>query len=215
MIAPTTLLLLRHAEVEARYQRVFGGHIDMDLSPRGQEQAAALAKYLRPLKFDAVYASPMKRVQQTLIPFLRAEERQADSPPEFPKPSVLPGLREVNFGDWTGLGWEEVRRRFSVSPFQWLNLLEKDEIANSESGKVFRARVEPCVQAILRDHPAQSVAVACHGGTIRMILSILLGIPFAQTSMFEIEYASLTRVLVSPHKTEIHLLNFTPWRDLP
>ena len=29
----TRIYLLRHAEVETRYQRVFGGRIDMDLSP--------------------------------------------------------------------------------------------------------------------------------------------------------------------------------------
>ena len=29
----------RHAEVEVRYHKIFGGTIDMNLSPRGQEQA--------------------------------------------------------------------------------------------------------------------------------------------------------------------------------
>ena len=28
-----------------RYQKVFGGAVDMDLSPRGHEQAATLAKF--------------------------------------------------------------------------------------------------------------------------------------------------------------------------
>ena len=64
----TTLHLIRHAEVEARYQGVFGGIIDMNLSPRGHEQSAALAKYLETISFDAIFASPMKRVQQTLSP---------------------------------------------------------------------------------------------------------------------------------------------------
>ena len=38
--SPTRLLLLRHGEVEDRFHRVFGGRIDMDLSPRGHQQAA-------------------------------------------------------------------------------------------------------------------------------------------------------------------------------
>ena len=66
----TRLLLTRHAEVEARYQAVFGGRIDMDLSPRGHEQAATLARYLQSKSLTAIYASPMKRVQQTLAPLL-------------------------------------------------------------------------------------------------------------------------------------------------
>ncbi len=65
---PTRLLLIRHAEVELRYQSVFGGRIDMNLSKRGHVQAKTLAKFLRDKKFDAIYASPMKRVQQTFAP---------------------------------------------------------------------------------------------------------------------------------------------------
>ena len=43
MESPTRLYLIRHGEVEERYHRVFGGRIDMDLSPLGSEQAAAVA----------------------------------------------------------------------------------------------------------------------------------------------------------------------------
>ncbi len=215
MTSPTSLYLLRHAEVEPRYQRVFGGRIDMDLSERGHEQASALANYLGNRRFDAFYASPMKRVQQTLKPFQASPTNPgATTTAPHPAPVILPGLREVDFGDWTGLGWEDVRTRFQVSAFQWLHLLEQAAIPNSECAGTFRSRVEPCVRQILADHPGQSVAVACHGGTIRMILSILLDVPFSKTAAFEIDYASLTVVQHTAHKTEIQLLNFTPWRDL-
>src|SRR5579872_771657 len=205
MIAATSLFLLRHAEVEARYQRVFGGRIDMDLSPNGHQQAATLASHLSRRQFDAIYASPMKRVRQTLAPLLA---NRGESP------MVMPDLREVDFGDWTGMAWEEVLAKFNVSAFDWLDRLEQAAIPNAESGRTFRERVEPCLRQILRDHPGQSVAIACHGGTIRMILSILLALPLPKMSAFEIDYASLTEVLCSPHKTEIRLLNFAPWRDL-
>src|ERR1700691_4406149 len=165
MTATTRLFLLRHAEVETRYHRIFGGHIDMELSPRGHEQAAILAQYLQPKSFDAIYASPMKRAQQTLAPLLAGRETA---------PVTLPGLCEVNFGDWTGLSWEEVKAKHNVSAFEWLDQLERATIPNAESAKVFRARVEPCVEQILRGHAGQDVAVVCHGGTIRMMLSILL-----------------------------------------
>ena len=126
----------------------------------------------------------------------------------------MAGLREVDFGDWTGLGWEQVREKFNVSPFHWLEQLEQDAIPNAECGKNFRARVEPCVEEIVRAHPGQSVAIACHGGTIRMILSILLALPLPKMAAFEIDYASLTEVHHSPGKTEVQLLNFAPWRHL-
>jgi len=201
----TRLLLIRHAEVEARYQGVFGGRIDMGLSPRGHEQSAALAKCLYQKPFSSIYASPMKRVQQTLAPLLVNGA---------PKPVILPDLREVDFGDWTGLAWEEVQAKFGVSPFSWLEQLECNGIANAECGETLQDRVEPCLRQILAAHSGQQVAVFCHGGIIRVLLGILLHWPLSRMGAFEIEYASLTQVLVLPKKAELQLLNSTPWREI-
>src|SRR5260221_11339208 len=85
--AVTRLLLIRHGEVEMRYQGVFGGRIDMNLSERGHEQAKLLARFLRSKQFDAIYASPMKRVQQTFAP--SAKHHRV-------KQVILPGLREID-----------------------------------------------------------------------------------------------------------------------
>ena len=205
MPSATRLLLIRHAEVEARYQGVFGGRIDMELSPRGHEQAAALARYLHQKPLSAIYASPMKRVQQTLAHFLVNGA---------PKPVILPDLREVDFGDWTGLAWDEVQAKFGISAFAWLEQLECDGIANAESAETLRDRVEPCLQRILTDHSGRQVAIFCHGGIIRVLLGILLRWPLSRMAAFEIEYASLTQVLLRAHKAELQLLNFTPWREI-
>ena len=56
---PTRLFLLRHGEVETRYHRIFGGRIDMELSPRGHEQAKTLAAYLAGTHFNSIYVSVM------------------------------------------------------------------------------------------------------------------------------------------------------------
>ena len=47
-----------------------------------------------------------------------------------------------------------------------------------------------------------------------MLLALLLHLPFAEMDRFEIEYASLTTVVIKPERTRIQSLNFTPWRDL-
>lgn len=206
MVFPTRLFLLRHGEVEERYHRVFGGRIDMELSPRGHEQAKALAEFLRRRPIDVIYASPMRRAQQTLAPLAGHCSRPAVTRPEF---------REVDFGDWTGLTWEQVRSRYQASAFDWLDKIEHAQIENAETGQTFRARVEPALRQIVRDHAGQSVAIVCHGGVIRMMLSILLDWPLPRMASFEIDYASLTQVEHHTHKTEVTLLNFAPWRDLP
>lgn len=201
----TALWLIRHAEVEEAYQGVFGGRIDMELSARGHEQAAALAAWLNPHGFAALYASPMKRVAQTLAPYLVNGA---------PKPVILPELMEVDFGDWTGLSWNEVQAKFGISAWAWLEQLECDGIANAESAESLRDRVEPCVREILKRHPGEQVAMACHGGVIRMILSILLNWPLPRLAPLEVEYASVTQVLWNGTKASLQLLNFTPWREL-
>ncbi|HEY3931771.1 MAG TPA: histidine phosphatase family protein [Verrucomicrobiae bacterium] len=202
---PTRLLLIRHAEVELRYQSVFGGRIDMKLSERGHVQAKKLAKFLRDKKFDAIYASPMKRVQQTFAPSRKHHPV---------KPIIFPDLREIDFGDWTGFGWDTVREKFGIQPYEWLDKIELGVVPNGESTVHFRTRVEPCLHKIIRKNRGKTVAIFCHGGVIRMMLAILLDLPLPKTAAFEIEYTSVTQIAMHPHLNEIELLNFTPWRDL-
>ena len=203
--AATRLLLIRHGEVEARYQKKFGGWLDMNLSPNGRRQAAILADYLRRKTIDAIYASPMKRVQQTVAATLKLNGHEQ---------TILDGLREINFGDWTGLGWQEVEERFKFRSHEWLDQIQSQGVPNGESGKVFRQRVAPCLRGIISRHRGQNVAIFCHGGVIRMMLAILLKLPLPKTNQFDIEYAGVTQVALHPHMTEIELMNFTPWRDL-
>lgn len=179
----------------------------MNLSPRGHEQSAALARYLQRKPIQAVYASPMKRVQQTLAPYAAN-----GAPPA----TILADLREVDFGDWTGHNWEGIQTKFGLSAYDWLELLEQNRIPNAEPGAAYRARVETCVRQIVGNHPGQTVAVFCHGGIVRMLLSILLNLPLPAFAHFDVDYASLTEVDLHHHKKpEVQLLNFAPWRDLP
>src|SRR5215471_4225108 len=128
-LTTTRLILIRHGEVEEQYHRIFGGRIDMNLSTRGNEQAGVLARYLQGKTIHAVYASPMKRVQQTLAPYAAARTHS---------PVVLPDLREVDFGDWTGHNWEQIQTKFGLSAYDWLELLEQDRIPNAEPGQMYR-----------------------------------------------------------------------------
>jgi broad specificity phosphatase PhoE len=200
--APTRLYLMRHGEVEARYQRVFGGRLDMDLSPRGRQQAEALAAYLRETHFDAVYASPMLRARRTLEPLAATNGYQ---------PVFCEGLREVDFGAWTGFTWEEVRARFGKSAYDWLHELEAGGIPGAEPVPVWRQRVAACLEQILAQHPGGAVAVVCHGGVIRVALAHLLDLPLPKLAHFEVDYASLTLVDHRPGRSVVRLLNFTPW----
>lgn len=202
---PTQLYFIRHGEVEEKYHKVFGGsRIDMALSLLGLKQAEAVAAWLKDAKIEKIYASPMQRVRQTLAP--TASQRGME--PEF-----MPGLREMDFGDWTGHRWDQVQSIFGVSAFDWLEIIEANSIPNGETVESLRSRVQECLMSIIHAHPHQKVAVFCHGGIIRVMIALLLDMPLIRMAHFNIEYGSISVVELLPerkHAVEIELLNFQP-----
>lgn len=206
---PTQLYLIRHGEVEESYHKVFGGsRIDMGLSPRGFQQAQALSDWMGGTRLDAVYASPMKRVQQTMAPLLQRRGMAAE---------IMNDLREIDFGDWTGHRWESVQENFGISAFDWLQVLETTGIANGESARHLVERVQPCLLKVLNENPHRVAAIVCHGGIIRVILAMLLELPLSKMAHFNIEYGSVTVVELQPekkHAVEIELLNHQPLHSI-
>lgn len=206
----TSLVFVRHAEVEPSYHRIFGGRLDMGLSSLGHEQATRLAEWLHRFEFRAIYSSPMKRVRLTLEPFLSRTGI---------KPAVMHDLREVDFGDWTGLAWAQVHDRFGVSAYDWLHVLSNGGFPNGESGEQLLSRTRACLHQIIESHRGETVGVFAHGGVIRALLAELLGMPIHAMERIEVDYAGATWVDVGEVKggrprVEVQLLNFTPWRDL-
>ncbi len=202
---PVQLVFVRHGEVEERYHQVFGGSkIDMALSARGQRQAEAVCQWFGQERIDAVFASPMQRVRQTMDPLLKSRGLQ---------PVVMDDLREVDFGDWTGLRWPEVKEMFGVSAFDWLEVMERGELPGGEDAGSLQTRVRPCLDRILEACPHGRAVVFCHGGIIRVLLSLLLDLPLSRTAHFNIEYGSISVVELQPekrHVVELELLNYQP-----
>jgi broad specificity phosphatase PhoE len=205
---PTTLYLIRHGEVEECYHRIFGGsRIDMGLSQHGHAQASRLAHWLAQREIHEVYASPMKRVQETMAPYLLQCQHE---------PTVHEGLREMDFGTWTGHGWDDIEQKFGVSAYDWLDIIHAGELPEGETGSDIYARVGPALQQILSQSAGRSSAIFCHGGIVRVMLAQLLQVPLPKMNSVEIDYASVTQVRFRPHPRHpllIESLNFCPWRE--
>jgi len=199
---PTRLYLVRHGEVDDAYHEVFGGKIDMELSPNGHEQAKRLAKFLSGLHFDRIYRSPMVRVRQTAEPLIDALGRQAE---------VIDDLREVDFGVWTGYKWHEIEKNFNANAEDWLVHLENNDIAEAESMLGYRSRVQRSLERMMGEGEAQDLLVLCHGGVIRMLMSLLLKESFSKMDRYEVDFASLTVIEHRTSRAEIKLHNFAPW----
>ncbi len=201
----TRLYLVRHGEVEESYHRIFGGRIDMDLSPHGQMQAVSVADYFDLIELDAVYCSPMKRAQKTAQPLLTAKGLTA---------ATVHGFREMDFGDWTGHRWEAIQDKFGVSAFTWLEQIEHGRVPNAETGEALRARIRPELERIVDAHAGATVMIVCHGGVIRVILGLLLGLPLPAMAALEVDYGSVTVADCRDGRAILQLLNHTPWRPV-
>jgi broad specificity phosphatase PhoE len=51
-------------------------------------------------------------------------------------------LREVDFGAWTGLRWDQISERYGVTAYDWLDSLERGTMPDAEPEEMFRRRVE-------------------------------------------------------------------------
>jgi broad specificity phosphatase PhoE len=64
----TELVLVRHGETVWHAENRYAGRSDVPLTPRGQEQAGALARWATGAGLDAVLTSPLCRARETAGP---------------------------------------------------------------------------------------------------------------------------------------------------
>ena len=73
----TKIILARHGETEWNVAEIFRGRIDVELNETGLKQAELLAEYLRDIKIEAVYSSPLKRALRTAQAISRYQRLEA------------------------------------------------------------------------------------------------------------------------------------------
>ena len=157
------VLLIRHGEVEARFQRRYIGWLDAALSPEGRAACARLAAQAgRP---DRIFTSPLRRARETAA--IVFPDRQA----EF---IVDDRLKEMDFGDYADLTFDEIAAQADPAWIRcWAETPEKIAFPNGENYAGFAARVD----AFFRDLPDGVSAVVTHGGVIMRCRGRLHGLP--------------------------------------
>jgi len=106
------VFLIRHGQTEWNVERRFRGRCNISLSKQGVEQAHRTAEALSNLHPAALLSSPLKRCLQTAEPL-------ADRFGLTIEPTE--GLNDADFGDWSGLSRDEVKRRWSSEFARWHN----------------------------------------------------------------------------------------------
>lgn len=164
----TTIILIRHGETEANVQQVWQGSLDAPLTLRGQQQVAATAARMAVLSQEqpihAFYVSPLPRARSTALAIAAAIRQQ---------PTVEPGLREFDLGDWEGRSFLELKEKERL----WEQWRVDPTFAppNGESPHTFNRRAVSVIRALADAHPAQTVLIVTHGGLICNVLATWLG----------------------------------------
>lgn len=148
----TTILLVRHGETDWNLERRVQGHSDRPLNETGRRQAIELATALEEERVDAVYASDLLRAHETAR--ILADRKGLGV-------TVIPELREKNFGTWEGFTDQEILARFpEARSGPWGDGETHDDMAG---------RVVEALRRIAETHPGGRVLVVAHGGPLRAV----------------------------------------------
>jgi broad specificity phosphatase PhoE len=201
------LLLIRHGESNGNAQRKFSGFQDVDLTEKGIWQAKRLARRLEGVPVDAVYCSDLKRARHTAEIIFGDRGKNIVTNPKF---------REINFGAWEGYTFEEVKAKFGYrDEFNyWLeNIKVEVNIPQGESLVNLNDRVMTELSKVLKKHEKtdndKTIALVCHGGTIRVILSNALNIGLKDMWNIEQYSTALNIINYYDHKEFVALINDT------
>ena len=180
----TRILLSRHGETDWNAERRIQGSTDTLLNPRGEEQARLLAGRLAAMQFTAIYASDYKRA-------LRTAEFAHVKHPGVPL-ITAPELRERNWGSLEGLRWDDIMRdRPDVA--EGITSGDPDYAlpGGGESRAQVLRRATSLFIRIVKEHPAETVAVFTHGGVCATVLKHALGVAPATRTSFLVENCAL------------------------
>jgi len=202
---PIKLILIRHGESDGNAQRKFSGFQDVNLTEKGIWQAKRLARRLEGVQVNAVYCSDLKRARHT------AEIIFGDRGKDI---VVSPNLREISFGIWEGMTFEEIKLREGVKFTSWMeNPDEKTIIPQGESLAILNERVMTEVNRILQEHKNEekdkTIAIVCHGGAIRIILCNALNLELKNLWYIKQKSTALNIIDYYDNRGFISLLNDT------
>ncbi|MGQ9920829.1 MAG: alpha-ribazole phosphatase [Desulfobacca sp.] len=198
LLTATRLYLVRHGQVADGHTDRYHGHNDVELSPTGIRQCEALAAHLQEVSFAGIYASDLTRTRQgaEIIGQGRGLPVQ-----------VVPAFREINFGIWEGLTFQEIMDRYPEELRQRFNDLANYRIPGGESLKDLEARLTPALSELRQRHVGQNFLVVAHAGSNRVILSQALNLDLNYIFRLDQAYAGLNIIDYYPDLAVVRLLN--------
>jgi probable phosphoglycerate mutase len=167
----TDLVLVRHGETVSHAENRYAGSSDVDLTPRGVDQAGRLAAWAADAGLDYIWTSPLTRARRTAEPCARTSGAAV---------GVDDRLRELDFGDGEGLTAAEMTLRFPAARAAFDRDPVADHLPNGEDPVAAAARFVTCLREVITRHPGGRALVVAHSTVIRLALCSLLGVPLSR-----------------------------------
>jgi broad specificity phosphatase PhoE len=195
------LILIRHAATDENAALRYGGQANVPLNERGRAEARAVGARLARAGSAAIYTSELARALQT-AEIVGAAAGLAPQP--------LAELREIELGEWEPLTPEELYRRFPDQMQAFARDPDRPVRPGGESYSQLQQRALAALDTIRAAHPAGATVLAVsHGGTIRALLSHVIGLDLAHFTRIWLDSASLTELRYGAHGWRLIRLNDT------
>jgi len=191
----TRLYLVRHAQSQGNTgEDLTTG--DPDLTDVGWEQARRLGERMKGQRAHVIYASPLRRTQQTALAM--AEVAGLEVIPKADLREVTLGQPDSDIRLLTSEQQAQIARRI-VSEGTW------DAFPGSEGSAPARRRIANVMGEIVGAHPGQRVVIVSHAAFIQTYVSLVLDVP--RDFVFYPFNASITSVRAQGDRRVLWRLN--------
>ena len=192
------VLLVRHAPHDHLGTKLSGRMPGLALSVEGTWHAARLGERLAGQGLDRVQASPLDRTMETARAIAAAVGLSVEP---------VEALNEVDFGDWTGRDFSDLARDPHWDT--WNSARGTASTPGGEGMVAAQARIVAHLQAIARDRErdGETVAMVSHCDMIRAAVAWVLGLPLDHLLRFDVDPASVTRIVLGDWGGRIMTLN--------
>ncbi len=179
------VFLIRHGEVDFP-QGVFYGQKDIPLSGRGKKQSKLVARRLSEARIDSIISSDLSRCTY-LAECIRDFQKECEV-------FLSESLREINFGKWQGLSWDEIEEEYPGKMKERMNNLSSFRPPGGESLSDLLERAYPILKDVFSGRYGKRVAIACHGGVNRVLISKILGMDLQKIFSLQQDYSCVNEI---------------------
>ncbi len=188
-----SVIVMRHGETEWNRESRVMGRSDVPLSDAGRRQSQSAADVLTHFAVSRIVTSPLARAKET-----------ADIVGEKLKLAVGTDdkLQEVEFGDWQGMTYTEIR----ADP-RYREFLKDPVNSRTPGGETIADVQDRGLAAIGEAQPGERVLFVSHGDIIRAAISHFLDVPLRQFRRIRVDNCGLTAVAVADGRPEVKFVN--------